>query len=68
MIIESKVDIDYGQLHQGRRELSISERQTERVGGSFEGPVACHHRLAVDPLSDRQGEAHPVVATTTVRV
>ncbi|MCJ7490393.1 MAG: hypothetical protein MUO87_09715 [Thermoplasmata archaeon] len=29
MIIESKVDIDYEQLQQGRAELTISERQME---------------------------------------
>ena len=35
MIMESKVDIDYDKLHQGRRDLSISERQMDRVGGSY---------------------------------
>ena len=35
MIIESKVDIDYDQLQQRRRDLSISERQMDRVGGSY---------------------------------
>jgi len=29
MIIESKADIDYDQLQQGRSELAISERQME---------------------------------------
>ena len=29
MMIESKVDIDYDQLQQGRRNMSISERQME---------------------------------------
>ena len=35
MIEESKVDIDYGRLHDNRRNLSISERQMDRVGGSY---------------------------------
>ena len=36
MIEESKVDIDYGRLHDDRRNLSISERQMDRVGGSYQ--------------------------------
>lgn len=36
MIEESKVDIDYEQLHNDRRNLSISERQMDRVGGSYQ--------------------------------
>ena len=36
MIEESKVDIDYEQLHSDRRNLSVSERQMDRVGGSYQ--------------------------------
>ena len=35
MIEESKVDIDYSRLHNDRRNLSLSERQMDRVGGSY---------------------------------
>lgn len=36
MIEQSKVDIDYDRIHDDRRNLSVSERQMDRVGGSYQ--------------------------------
>ena len=35
MIEQSKVDIDYDRLQRDRQDLSVSERQMDRVGGSY---------------------------------
>ncbi len=59
MIIESKVDIDYDQLRQGRRELSISERQIEgcrkTTGMPFGGAAGFKWRnVSVPPARNRE--------------
>jgi len=36
MIEQSKVDINYDQLHEDRRNISICERQMDRVAGSYQ--------------------------------
>ena len=35
MIERSKVDINYGRLHDDRRNIAITESQMDRIGGSY---------------------------------